>query len=35
MAPLLVMADQAAMAGESAGNAFSKIFKSMMDTDGI
>jgi len=29
------MADQAAMAGESAGNAFSKIFKSMMDTDGI
>lgn len=35
MAPLLVMADQAAMAGESAGNAFSKIFKSMMDTGGI
>jgi TP901 family phage tail tape measure protein len=35
MAPLLVMADQAAMAGESAGNAFSKIFSSMMDTDGI
>ncbi len=35
MAPLLIMADQAAMAGESAGNAFSKIFKSMMDTDGI
>ncbi|EMR6208686.1 phage tail tape measure protein [Acinetobacter baumannii] len=35
MAPLLVMADQAAMAGESAGNAYSKIFKSMMDTKGI
>lgn len=35
MAPLLVMADQAAMAGESAGNAFSKIFKAMMDTDTI
>lgn len=32
MAPLLVMADQASMSGESAGNAFSKIFKSMMDT---
>lgn len=35
LAPLLVMADQAAMAGESAGNAFSKIFKAMMDTDKI
>ncbi|MDV2469823.1 phage tail tape measure protein [Acinetobacter chinensis] len=35
MAPLLIMADQAAMAGESAGNAFSKIFSSMMDTKGI
>jgi len=35
MAPLLVMADQAAMAGESAGNAYSKIFKAMMDTDKI
>ncbi|EMC7768044.1 phage tail tape measure protein [Acinetobacter baumannii] len=35
IAPLLVMADQAAMAGESAGNAYSKIFKSMMDTKGI
>ena len=35
MAPLLVMADQAAMAGESAGNAYSKIFASMMDTKGI
>lgn len=35
MAPLLVMADQASMAGESAGNAFSKIFKAMMDTDDI
>lgn len=32
MAPLLVMADQASMSGESAGNAFSKIFKAMMDT---
>lgn len=35
MAPLLVMADQAAMAGESAGNAYSKIFASMMKTDKI
>ncbi|OTK46964.1 phage tail tape measure protein [Acinetobacter baumannii] len=35
IAPLLVMADQAAMAGEAAGNAYSKIFKSMMDTKGI
>lgn len=35
MAPLLVMADQASMAGESAGNAFSKIFKAMMDTKKI
>ncbi|RJL74417.1 phage tail tape measure protein [Acinetobacter radioresistens] len=35
MAPLLVMADQAAMAGESAGNAYSKIFAAMMDTKGI
>ncbi len=35
IAPLLIMADQAAMAGESAGNAYSKIFKSMMDTKGI
>lgn len=35
IAPLLVMADQAAMAGESAGNAYSKIFKSMMDSKGI
>ncbi|HAV3852034.1 TPA: phage tail tape measure protein [Acinetobacter baumannii] len=35
MAPLLVMADQAAMAGEAAGNAYSKIFKSMMDSKGI
>lgn len=32
MAPLLVMADQASMAGESAGNAYSKIFKAMLDT---
>jgi hypothetical protein len=35
MAPLLVMADQAAMAGESAGNAYSKIFASMMKTNKI
>lgn len=35
MAPLLIMADQAAMAGESAGNAYSKIFKAMMDTGKI
>ncbi|MFH4242891.1 phage tail tape measure protein, partial [Acinetobacter baumannii] len=35
IAPLLVMADQAAMAGEAAGNAYSKIFKSMMDSKGI
>lgn len=35
MAPLLVMADQAAMSGESAGNAYSKIFKAMMDTQKI
>ena len=35
MAPLLVMADQAAMAGESAGNAYSKIFSSMMDSKSI
>ncbi len=32
LAPLLVMADQASMSGESAGNAYSKIFKSMLDT---
>lgn len=35
MAPLLVMADQASMAGESAGNAYSKIFKAMMDTEKV
>ena len=35
MAPLLIMADQAAMAGESAGNAYSKIFAAMMNTDKI
>lgn len=35
IAALLIMADQAAMAGESAGNAYSKIFKSMMDSKGI
>lgn len=35
MAPLLVMADQAAMSGEAAGNAYSKIFAKMMDTGNI
>lgn len=35
MAPFLIMADQAAMAGESAGNAYSKIFKGMLDTGTI
>lgn len=35
LAPLLIMADQASMAGESAGNAYSKIFKAMMDTKTI
>lgn len=35
VAPLLVMTDQAGMNGESAGNAYRKIFASMMDTDGI
>lgn len=35
VAPLLIMADQAGMAGESAGNAYSKIFKAMMDTQKI
>lgn len=31
-APLLVMMDQTGMAGESAGNAFRKVFQSSMDT---
>ncbi|RKG30410.1 phage tail tape measure protein [Acinetobacter tianfuensis] len=35
VAPLLIMADQAAQAGETAGNAYSKIFASMMDSKGI
>lgn len=35
VAPLLVMADQAGMNGDSAGNAYRKIFAGMMDTDGI
>lgn len=35
VAPLLVMADQAGMNGDSAGNAYRKIFASMMDTNGI
>lgn len=34
-APLLVMMDQAGMAGESAGNAFRKIFQKSMDTGKI
>lgn len=32
-APLLVMADQAGMAGESAGNAYRKVFQSVMNTE--
>lgn len=35
LAPLLIMADQASMSGEAAGNAYSKIFKSMMDSIAI
>ncbi len=35
VAPLLVMADQASMDGSSAGNAYRKIFQSMMDTEGF
>lgn len=35
LAPLLIMADQASMSGEAAGNAYSKIFKAMMDTGAI
>jgi TP901 family phage tail tape measure protein len=31
-APLLVMADQSGMAGESAGNAYRKVFQSVMNT---
>lgn len=34
-APLLVMMDQASMAGESAGNAFRKVFQGAMATDKI
>ncbi len=30
-APLLVMADQASMAGESAGNAYRKIFQATLN----
>ncbi len=30
-APLLVMADQASMAGESAGNAYRKIFRATLN----
>ncbi|OAV00233.1 MULTISPECIES: phage tail tape measure protein [Moraxella] len=33
VAPLIVMADQAGMNGDSAGNAYRKIFQKMMDTD--
>jgi TP901 family phage tail tape measure protein len=34
-APLLVMADQSGMAGESAGNAYRKVFQSVMNTTKI
>ncbi|MBD9483896.1 phage tail tape measure protein [Pseudomonas sp. PDM14] len=34
-APLLVMMDQTGMAGESAGNAFRKVFQGIMDSDGV
>lgn len=34
-APFLVMADQAGMAGESAGNAYRKIFQGVMNTDKV
>lgn len=34
-APLLVMADQSGMAGESAGNAYRKVFQSVMNTDKV
>ena len=34
-APLLVMMDQTGMAGESAGNAFRKVFQGVMDSDGV
>ncbi len=33
--PLLVMADQASMAGESAGNAYRKIFQAALDAKKI
>lgn len=35
MAPLLVMADQAAMAGEAAGNAYRKVFQASFNTGKI
>lgn len=34
-APLLVMADQSSMVGESAGNAYRKVFQGMMDSENI
>lgn len=34
LAPLLVMTDQAGMAGEAAGNAYRKIFQAAMNADG-
>lgn len=34
-APLLVMADQGSMAGESAGNAYRKIFQAALDAENI
>lgn len=33
--PLLVMADQSSMAGESAGNAYRKVFQSMLDVKSV
>jgi TP901 family phage tail tape measure protein len=33
LAPLIVMADQAGMAGEQSGNAYRKVFQSAMDAD--
>jgi TP901 family phage tail tape measure protein len=35
LAPLLVMADQAGMAGEAAGNAYRKVFQYAMDADKV
>lgn len=35
LAPLIVLADQAGMAGESAGNAYRKVFQAALDKDKI